>query len=147
MGISSAESRQATIERIIQRMESQKLRITGQRRLIAERFASASGFVTPREVYDYMNVHHPGLSYDTVYRNLRTLVELHILEQFDHADGVKFRLHCNTEHTHHHHFICTRCDALFPLRFCPMEINSLVPDSFSVTGHRFEVYGLCNSCK
>lgn len=132
---------------IIARMEHRKLRITGQRKLIAQRFAEAERFVTPREMYEYMNVHHPGLSLDTVYRNLRTLVELGILEQFERADGVKFRLHCETEHAHHHHFICTRCDALFPLHFCPMNINSLVSDDFLITGHRFEVYGLCHECK
>ncbi len=135
-----------TYERIVQQMESKKLRITGQRKLIAKRFAESTGFVSPREMYEYMNVHHPGLSYDTVYRNLRTLVELNIIEQFERSDGVKFRLHCHTEHAHHHHFICTRCDALFPLQFCPMNLNCSIPEQFFVTGHRFEVYGLCSEC-
>ena len=137
----------STYEQILSRMESKKFRITEQRKMIARWFAEQDGFITPRDLYDDMVKHYPGLSFDTVYRNLRTLVELEILEQFERADGVKFRLHCTSHNEHHHHFICTLCESLFPLPFCPMETKINIPEPFLVTGHRFEVYGLCSSCR
>ncbi len=136
----------STYEHILKEMEEKNLRITEQRKTIARWFADQSGFVTPRVVYEHMTQHHSGLSFDTVYRNLRTLVSLGILEQFERADGVKFRLHCDSHHAHHHHFICTSCESIFPLDFCPMDTKIRVPEHFFVSGHRFEVFGLCSDC-
>jgi Fur family zinc uptake transcriptional regulator len=132
-------------EWIIRTMSTRGLRITEQRRTLARLFADAQGFLTPLEVYSELVSKHPGLSFDTVYRNLRTLHEMGVLEPFYIEDTIKFRIGCH-DHNHHHHLICLDCSQMFPLEFCPM--NSLkVPDSFQIVKHRFEVYGYCFDCK
>ncbi|WP_230632586.1 Fur family transcriptional regulator [Paenibacillus athensensis] len=133
-------------ESMIQAMSSKGLRITEQRRTLARLFADAVGFLNPKDVYLGLALKHPGLSYDTVYRNLRILQEMGILEQFLFEDGVKFRMGCYGRHHHHHHMICLDCHTIIPLEFCPMH-NMEIPDTFQIVRHSFEVYGYCEKCR
>jgi Fur family zinc uptake transcriptional regulator len=134
------------INEIIEIMQKQGLRITDQRKTLAKLFSEAGGYLTPKDVYEYMGRKYTGLSFDTVYRNLRVLHELGVLEQFVFEDGVKFKVHCQEAH-HHHHLICLQCEKTYPLVLCPMESIHDVPDDFQVVRHKFEVYGYCKDCK
>ncbi|MCU6707713.1 transcriptional repressor [Paenibacillus sp. J5C_2022] len=133
-----------TVEEIVGRMSSQGLRVTDQRRTLAKLFADTPGYLAPKDVYEFMGKTYSGLSFDTVYRNLRVLEELGVLEQVMFEDGVKFKLHCS-EHHHHHHLICLQCGLTHPIVFCPME-QTAVPDDFKVVKHKFEVFGYCKAC-
>lgn len=136
-----------SIDEIIRAMSAKGLRITEQRRTLAKLFAEADGYLTAKEVYEYMTQEYPGLSFDTVYRNLRVLYEMDVLEQFVFEEGMKFKLHCNGQE-HHHHLICLQCDRTVPISFCPMdEVLAEVPEHFQVVKHKFEVYGYCEDCQ
>lgn len=133
-------------EQIIQVMANRGLRITDQRKTLAKLFAEAKGYLTPKDVYEYMGKQYSGLSFDTVYRNLRVMNEMGILEQFVFEDGVKFRVHCQ-QHQHHHHLFCLGCEKTLPIDYCPMTLIEGVPDDFQVVKHKFEVYGYCPDCR
>jgi len=133
-----------TMEEIVQHMGSQGLRITDQRKTLAKLFAEAPGYLAPKDVYDYLGKFYSGLSFDTVYRNLRVMEELGVLEQVVFEEGVKFKLHCR-ELDHHHHLICLNCGRTYPITFCPMELTT-TPDHFQVVKHKFEVFGYCKDC-
>lgn len=130
---------------IIQTMSSQGLRITDQRRTLAKLFAETDGYLTPKHVYDFMCKKYTGLSFDTVYRNLRIMEEMGVLEQIVFEDGLKFRAGCNEEH-HHHHMICLGCEKTYPIHFCPMTLAD-APDQFQIVKHKFEVFGYCKNCR
>lgn len=134
-----------TTEEIVQIMSKQGLRITDQRKTLAKLFAEAPGYLTPKDVYEYMGKRYSGLSFDTVYRNLRVMQELGVLEQIMFEEGVKFKAHC-AEHHHHHHLICLQCEKTYPITFCPMQLTD-VPDQFTVVKHKFEVFGYCKECQ
>lgn len=134
-----------TMEDILRRMSSQGLRITDQRKTLARLFSETQGYLAPKEVYEYMGKSYTGLSFDTVYRNLRVMEELGVLEQVIFEDGGKFKLHCR-EYDHHHHMICLQCGKTYPITYCPME-QTAVPDDFRVVKHKFEVFGYCKECE
>ncbi|GBG12155.1 transcriptional repressor [Paenibacillus agaridevorans] len=133
-----------TVEEIVGRMSSQGLRVTDQRKTLAKLFADSPGYLSPKDVYEYMCKKYSGLSFDTVYRNLRVMEELGVLEQVVFEEGVKFKLHCR-EHEHHHHLICLQCGLTYPITYCPME-QTVIPDEFRVVKHKFEVFGYCKTC-
>lgn len=133
-----------TIEEIVSLMSSQGLRVTDQRKTLAKLFFETKGYLSPKDVYEYMGKTYTGLSFDTVYRNLRVMEELGVLEQVMFEEGVKFKMHCR-EHDHHHHMICLDCGATYPIKFCPMEQTD-VPADFKVLRHKFEVFGQCKAC-
>ncbi|ANS77188.1 Fur family transcriptional regulator [Paenibacillus yonginensis] len=132
-------------DEIIQKMSSQGLRITDQRRTLAKLFVDTDGYLTPKDVYDFMCKKYSGLSFDTVYRNLRIMEEMGVLEQIVFEDGLKFRASCSDEH-HHHHMICLGCEKTYPIPFCPMPLAD-APDHFQVVKHKFEVFGYCKDCQ
>ncbi len=132
-------------EQIIDIMSKQGLRITDQRRTLARLFAEAPGYLTAKDVYEYMERKYSGLSFDTVYRNLRVMQELGVLEQIVFEDGVKFKSHCSQDH-HHHHMICLQCEKTYPIAFCPMDMTDM-PEQFEVIRHKFEVFGYCKDCR
>ncbi|RJX38317.1 transcriptional repressor [Paenibacillus pinisoli] len=134
-----------TMEEIVGRMSARGLRVTDQRKTLAKLFAETPGYLSPKDVYEYMGKTYSGLSFDTVYRNLRVMEELGVLEQVVFEEGVKFKLHCREEH-HHHHMICLQCGHTYPITFCPME-QTAVPSDFRVVKHKFEVFGYCKSCE
>lgn len=133
-------------EEIIQAMSQRGMRITDQRRTLADLFAQSGGYLTPKDVYEHMGKFYSGLSFDTVYRNLRIMHEMGVLEQFVFEEGIKFRARCE-EHHHHHHLICLQCEKTIPFVFCPMDRVSGLPDDFSVVKHKFEIYGYCKECQ
>ena len=95
-----------------------------------------------------MNELFPGLSYDTVYRNLHDFSELGIFEETDFNAEMKFRLHCSlmgADH-HHHHFICKYCGKTKELKMCPMDFFEEQLAGCKIEGHRFEIYGMCEEC-
>jgi Fur family transcriptional regulator, zinc uptake regulator len=121
-------------------------RITDQRRTLAQIFATTESYLSPKDVYDQMRVKYPGVSFDTVYRNLRMLSEMGALEQFYFLDGgLKFKGSC-LDH-HHHHLICVNCEMTLTFDYCPMEQPLSLPGNFKIVNHRFEIYGLCEQCQ
>ncbi|MEC0089977.1 Fur family transcriptional regulator [Paenibacillus macquariensis] len=133
-------------EHIIEVMSAQGLRITDQRKTLAKLFGEQSDFLSAKEVYDYMGKKYSGLSFDTVYRNLRVMEELGVLEQIIFEDGAKFKVHCSEVQQHHHHMICLQCQKTHPIEFCPMNLTD-IPEHFQVVKHKFEVFGYCEDCQ
>jgi len=121
-------------------------RITDQRKTLAHIFSSTDGYLSPKDVYDEMSLKYPSMSFDTVYRNLRMLSEMGVLEQFYFMDGgLKFKGSCLSHH--HHHLICVNCEKTLTFEYCPMEQQMTLPGSYKILNHRFEIYGICEQCQ
>jgi len=139
-------SKHFTDQQMLEIMAKNGWRITDQRRTLAQLFAESDAYLTPKDVYEHMRTKYPGVSFDTVYRNLRMLSEMGVLEQFYFLDGgLKFRGGCLT--SHHHHLICTNCEKTLSFEYCPMDQSIKLPEDFRILNHRFEIYGLCKDCQ
>lgn len=117
---------------------------TGKREQMVQVFQKQGRYLTAKELLDYLQVDFPGLSFDTVYRNLSLFEKLNIVETTEWNGERRFRLHCDDEH--HHHLICTSCGSTQTVKNCPMQTLFNQPDNFEITGHKFEIYGICGSC-
>jgi Fur family zinc uptake transcriptional regulator len=121
-------------------------RITEQRKTLAQIFVDHDGYLSPKDVYDQMSQRYPSVSFDTVYRNLRMLSEMGVLEHFYFMEGgLKFRENCLSHH--HHHLICVNCEKTLAFEDCPMDRGVQLPGSYKILRHRFEVYGVCETCQ
>ena len=120
-------------------------RITGKRREILGYLLRNDRYMSARELIEYMKDRYPTMSYETVYRNLKTLRDEGIIEESQFADNeAKYRMACQTGH--HHHYICVACGQTMVIEHCPMP-ELCVPDGFQVLRHRFEVLGYCQNCR
>lgn len=102
-------------------------------------------YVTARDIQQALKDKYKGLSFDTIYRNLTTFVDVDVVEVTE-LDGEKrFRSKCaSTEH--HHHFICLDCGNTKSIHGCPMENIPVDLPGYKVQSHKFEIYGLCPEC-
>ncbi|MET1249654.1 Fur family transcriptional regulator [Sporolactobacillus sp. STCC-11] len=118
---------------------------TDKREDILDLFDRKNGYLSAKDIQIELKGDYPGISFDTIYRNLSLFQDLMILEETE-LDGEKiYQFHC-TEY-HHHHLICLRCGKTRTIDVCPMQDLSQIDPEFQVTGHKFEIYGYCKSCR
>lgn len=120
-------------------------KVTGKREQMLEIFSASNKYITAKELLEEMQEDYPGLSFDTIYRNLSLFNKLGILESTELAGEKHFRYTCSV-HDHHHHFICLDCGSTKAIEACPMEFVREDLKEYMVVDHKFEIYGKCPEC-
>jgi len=133
------------IDKAWELLKNEGFKKTDKREQILSIFSETEKYITARDILDVMKKEHPGMSYDTIYRNLSTFVELGILEETELTGEKHFRMQCEADH-HHHHFICMSCGNIKEIPFCPMEVLQNAIPGYQIENHKFEIYGNCPSC-
>lgn len=118
---------------------------TNKRREMLDIFVSEDKYINAKLIQQEMDKNFPGISFDTIYRNLHLFKDLGIVEGTELDGEMKFRIAC-TDH-HHHHFICESCGDTKVIDFCPIEqIKAFLP-KVDIHKHKLEVYGVCETCQ
>ncbi|WP_017753900.1 Fur family transcriptional regulator [Calidifontibacillus oryziterrae] len=133
------------VNQAIEILKDNGYKYTDKRENMLQLFSDTNRYLSAKDVLDYLKANYPGLSFDTIYRNLYLFSKLNILETTEINGEKHFRLTCDPNH-HHHHFICTDCGKTKQIHTCPMGNLIQEMDDFEITGHKFEIYGKCPDC-
>ncbi|WP_057770081.1 Fur family transcriptional regulator [Lactobacillus selangorensis] len=123
-------------------------RLTSQRRdLINYLSQFQDHYITVTALDAYMRKRYPGMSHNTIYRNVKEFVEAGILEEQEEGEQARVKFQCDFEQPHHHHFICRNCGKVTELKMCPIDFFTDQLPGYEIDGHRIEMYGLCPDCQ
>ena len=119
-------------------------RDTQQRRAIRAAIEDADRPLSPHEILEASQPRSPGLGIATVYRTLKSWLEVGVLQQVD-LPGEPPRYELRGKQ-HHHHFHCRQCDRVYELEGCPDGLRTMTPVGFSLEAHEVVLYGRCAAC-
>lgn len=139
----------STVKEATNVLKSNHLKITKQRTAMLEFLFNTAKkkYVEVTSIDDFMRQTFPNMSHNTIYRNISEFADLGIVERQVQGDRASVKFQCDFEHEHHHHFICSNCGKAIELKDCPLSqeiVNQL--QGCQVTGHLFQIYGLCPEC-
>lgn len=130
-------------ESIIARCEAKGLRMTGQRRTIAQVLEDSSDHPDVEELYARASKLDSAISIATVYRTVKLFEEAGILERLEFGDGrARYE---DAERDHHDHLIDMHSGEV--IEFVDPEIEALQEKiaeklGYRLKGHRLELYGV-----
>jgi Fur family ferric uptake transcriptional regulator len=130
-------------ETIEQRCEAKGLRMTGQRRVIAQVLEGSSDHPDVEELYARASAQDPNISIATVYRTVKLFEEAGILEKLEFGDGrARYE---DADRDHHDHLIDLHTGEV--IEFVDPEIEALQERiaeklGYRLKGHKLELYGV-----
>lgn len=128
---------------IIKRCEAKGLRMTGQRRVIAQALEDSDDHPDVEELYARASAIDAGISLATVYRNVKLFEEAGILDKLEFGDGrARYE---DAERDHHDHLIDLHSGKV--IEFVDAEIEALQEKiaqklGYELKGHKMELYGV-----
>lgn len=123
-------------------LHGQNFRLTSEREVLLELFATSSSMLTPSQLYELAQTHDVKIGLTTVYRLLEVLTKVGVATPFL-VEGNIFYAFCGCEH--HHHFVCLSCHHVVDIHDgCP---SFEVPENYRVSSHRSDLFGTCPNCQ
>ena len=128
---------------IIDRLEREGLRMTEQRRVIADVLGESTDHPDVEELYNRATARDPNISIATVYRTVKLFEEAGILDKLEFGDGrARYE---DAEREHHDHLIDINSGEV--IEFVDEEIEALQEKiaqklGYELRGHRLELYGV-----
>ncbi len=125
------------------------LKVTPQRRSIAEVVFAWHGHFTAEELYQKVRQRESLVGRMTVYRTLSHLVNSGVVHEQVFDKGVAFFEHV-FGHGHHDHLICLGCKQVRELRSDALETVSQresEAQGFKVVSHSIQIFGYCPECQ
>jgi len=128
---------------IIARCEQKGLRMTGQRRVIAQVLEDSADHPDVEELYSRAQAVDSGISIATVYRTVKLFEEAGILERHEFGDGrARYE---DADRDHHDHLIDLNSGEV--IEFVDPDIEALQKKiaaklGYELRGHRLELYGV-----
>ena len=127
-------------------LSSTRLRMTNQRALILE--IIRQGHLDADEIYRRARDKQPRLSLSTVYRTLRRLRELGLVDEL-HFDEAHHHYEVRPS-TEHHHLVCLGCGKIVEFEYKlsqRMKQDIARKQGFEVTGVEVNMTGYCAKCR
>jgi Fur family ferric uptake transcriptional regulator len=123
-------------------------RMTPQRARVLDAIASLGGHVSVEDIFHQINVTGPAIDLATVYRTVRLLRSLHLVNEV--IQGGVGHYETADPQARHHHMVCEHCGTAIhlPTHYLDELRKQLTRDTgFEPHMEHFTISGLCANCR
>ncbi|MDP2837801.1 MAG: Fur family transcriptional regulator [Candidatus Moranbacteria bacterium] len=135
---------------ILNLLVTKGLRLTKTRRALVSFFLEEAPPLSATHILEKLRCLGRGVNKTTVYRELERLEKIGIVRSVWFRERKQYYELAHRDH--HHHFVCTMCDAITDIVINELNILTKARQlgqqiGFSVTAHMMEFYGQCAACR
>lgn len=126
--------------------KDKKLKLTPQRIAVYEHLLGTVEHPSAELIYTSLQEKFPTMSLATVYKSLKTLIEVNLIQEINLGEG-NFRYDAVV--TQHPHIQCVVCNKVDDIMNVPMEKINLEMSSYSdykILSNKLYFYGICKHC-
>ncbi|SKA83641.1 Fur family transcriptional regulator, peroxide stress response regulator [Caloramator quimbayensis] len=127
--------------------KDKNLKLTPQRYAIYKFLKSVKTHPSAEMIYNELKQDYPTMSLATVYKTLKTLIELNLVQELNVGED-NFRYDANVDI--HPHIICLNCgkvDDIENTNFDNLKKDVLSYTDYDVLSYKLYFYGICSECK
>jgi len=129
-------------------LRSKGLRVTPQRELIYRLLLESKAHPTADYVYREVRKTFPAISFNTVYKTVRSLEESGLLQRFNTGDNI---YHYDANVSPHPHLICLHCGRVDDMDDFPDDLEGYILKSARSSPGKIQYvnlhfYGCCHRC-
>ncbi|AIY80406.1 transcriptional repressor [Clostridium botulinum] len=136
-----------TISEIALIFKEKKLKLTPQRLAVYNYLLGTTSHPSAETIYKAIHEQYPTMSLATVYKTLKTLVDVGLIQEINVGEG-NFRYDRNSNS--HPHIQCLTCGRIDDFEDLNLDyLNQLAEDhsKFTVCYNRVYFYGYCKDCQ
>lgn len=132
---------------IAETFKEKKLKLTPQRIAVYKYLQSTTEHPSAETIYNALQEDYPTMSLATVYKSLKTLVEVNLVQELNVGEG-NFRYDGNVlSHPHIQCLSCGRVDDIHNLSFEDLNEKVSSYTDYEIVSNQVYFYGICKECK
>ncbi|MHC1684620.1 MAG: Fur family transcriptional regulator [Clostridiaceae bacterium] len=127
--------------------KEKKLKLTPQRIAVYKYLKSTKSHPSAEVIYKAIQEEYPTMSLATVYKALKTLAEVDLVQEINVGEG-NFRYDAMVEpHPHIQCLECNRVDDIENISFSDLNLKASEFTDYSILANQVYFYGVCPDCK
>jgi Fur family peroxide stress response transcriptional regulator len=135
------------MNRIVTLFKDKKLKLTPQRLAVYKYLMSTKKHPSAETIYKALHEEYPTMSLATVYKAIKTLVEVGLIQELNVGEG-NFRYDGNAES--HPHIQCINCGKVEDFESLSLDdLNDIAKKhtDYKILSNQVYFYGLCSICQ
>ena len=134
------------MDKIVNLFKDKKLKLTPQRLAVYKYIMNTKEHPSAETIYKSLHTEYPTMSLATVYKAIKTLVEVCLIQELNVGEG-NFRYDGNSEsHPHIQCINCSKVEDFDSLSFDELNEIAEKHTSYKILSNKVYFYGLCTNC-
>ncbi|AYF54283.1 transcriptional regulator [Clostridium sp. K25] len=126
--------------------KEKKLKLTPQRIAVYNYLRSTKEHPSAETIYKALHDAYPTMSLATVYKTLKTLVDVNLIQELNVGEG-NFRYDANSKsHPHIQCICCGKVDDIEGISFDNLNEKVINHTDYKILSNRIYFYGICKNC-
>lgn len=135
------------MDNVITKFKEKNLKLTPQRIAVYKYLKSTTSHPSAETIYKALLTDYPTISLATVYKSLKVLVEVNLIQELNVGEG-KFRYDANVEsHPHIQCMCCGEVDDIYDLDLNKLNAEVKNYTNYDILSNKVYFYGICPNCK